>query len=165
MEPDKLDYEQLTETLKSMLPEKVLYGDMIGAEGVYAHSGPLVYEDPEPYFIEQAITAITELLERAQKAEKERDEYKELFFSYKHVCGGVDPQRIGELVEADKDGRCVVLPFKPPKMAWTCNANDPKPVKAFYSSAMGIMADMKAGCVFGDTPEAAEAALKAKSKG
>lgn len=76
MEPDKLDYEQLTETLKSMLPEKVLYGDMIGAEGVYAHSGPLVYEDPEPYFIEQAITAITELLERAQKAEKERDEYK-----------------------------------------------------------------------------------------
>lgn len=32
-------------------------------------------------------------------------------------------------------------------------------------AAMGIMADMKAGCVFGDTPEAAEAALKAKSKG
>lgn len=76
VEPDKLDYEQLTETLKSMLPEKVLYGDMIGAEGIYAHSGPLVYEDPEPHFIEQAITAITELLERAQKAEKERDEYK-----------------------------------------------------------------------------------------
>lgn len=76
VEPDKLDYEQLTETLKSMLPKKVLYGDIIGAEGIYAHSGPLVYEDPEPYFIEQAITAITELLERAQKAEKERDEYK-----------------------------------------------------------------------------------------
>ena len=76
-----------------------------------------------------------------------------------------DLDRLKELVEAYKDGRCVVLPFKPPKMAWTCNANDPKPVKAFYSSAMGIMADMKAGCVFGDTPEAAEAALKAKSEG
>lgn len=76
-----------------------------------------------------------------------------------------DLDRLKELVEAYKDGRCVVLPFKPPKMAWTCNANDPKPVKAFYSSAMGIMADMKAGCVFGDKPEAAEAALKAKSEG
>ena len=76
-----------------------------------------------------------------------------------------DLDRLRELVEADKDGRCVVLPFKPPKMAWTCNANDPKPVKAFYLSAMGIMADMKAECVFGDTPEAAEAALKAKSEG
>lgn len=64
-----MDYKELTEALKSMLPEKVLYGDLIGAEGVYAHSGPLVYEDPEPYFIEQAITAITELLSRAEAAE------------------------------------------------------------------------------------------------
>ena len=64
-----MDYKALTEALKSMLPEKVLYGDLIGAEGVYAHSGPLVYEDPEPYFIEQAITAITELLSRAEAAE------------------------------------------------------------------------------------------------
>lgn len=62
---------------------------------------------------EQCKTTIAELIERAEQAEKERDEYKELFFSYKHVCGGVDPQRIGELVEADKDGRCVVLHVKP----------------------------------------------------
>lgn len=62
-------YKELIEALKSMLPEKVLYGDLIGAEGVYAHSGPLVYEDPEPYFIEQAITAITELLSRAEASE------------------------------------------------------------------------------------------------
>ena len=38
------------------------------------------------------------------------DEYKELFLSYRGVCGGLDPHRIGELVEADKAGRCVVLP-------------------------------------------------------
>lgn len=62
-------YQELIDDLKRMLPEKVLYGDLIGAEGVYAHSGPLVYEDPEPYFIEQAITAITELLSRAEAAE------------------------------------------------------------------------------------------------
>lgn len=40
----------------------------------------MVYEDPESYFIEQAITAITDLLARveaaearAEKAERERD--------------------------------------------------------------------------------------------
>lgn len=66
-----MDYKELIEQLKSMLPEKVLYGDLIGAEGVYAHSGPMVYEDPEPYFIEQAITAITDLLARAEAAEAE----------------------------------------------------------------------------------------------
>lgn len=64
-----MGYKELIEALKSMLPEKVLYGDLIGAEGVYAHSGPLVYEDPEPYFIEQAITAINDLLARAEEAE------------------------------------------------------------------------------------------------
>lgn len=76
-----MDYKELIEALKSMLPEKVLYGDLIGAEGVYAHSGPLVYEDPEPYFIEQAITAINDLLARveaaearAEKAEREKHE-------------------------------------------------------------------------------------------
>lgn len=75
-----MDYKELIEELKSILPEKVLYGDLIGAEGVYAHSGPMVYADPEPYFIEQAITAITDLLSRAaaaearaEKAERERD--------------------------------------------------------------------------------------------
>lgn len=72
-----MDYKELVDALKSMLPEKVLYGDLIGAEGVYAHSGPLVYEDPEPYFIEQAITAITDLLARVEAAEHLLQEVKE----------------------------------------------------------------------------------------
>lgn len=79
-----MDYKELIEALKSTLPKKVPYGEIVGAEGVFAHSGPLVYEDPEPYFIEQAITAITDLLARAEaaearaeKAERERDEFKQ----------------------------------------------------------------------------------------
>lgn len=64
-----------------------------------------------------------------------------------------------ELVEADKDGRCMVLPFKPHKTMWSCSKSNPKPAKAYYATEMGILADMKAGCVFGETPEAAEAAL------
>ena len=67
-----------------------------------------------------------------------------------------------EQVEADNDGRCVVLPFLPPKVMWSCSKRQPKPAKSFYASEIGILADMKAGCVFGETPEEAEAALTNK---
>ena len=61
-----MNYKELIEALKSTLPQKVPYGELVGAEGAFAHSGPMVYEDPEPYFVEQAITAITDLLSRAE---------------------------------------------------------------------------------------------------
>ncbi len=73
-----------------------------------------------------------------------------------------DLDRLRELVEADNDGRCVVLPFLPPKVMWSCSKRQPKPAKSFYASEIGILADMKAGCVFGETPEEAEAALTNK---
>ena len=69
-----MDYKKLIEELKSILPEKVLYGDLIGAEGIYAHSGPLVYEDPESYSIEQAIIAITDLFGKVEQLQKENAE-------------------------------------------------------------------------------------------
>ena len=69
-----MEYKELIDTLKSILPKKAPYGDLIGAEGLYAHSGPLVYEYPEPYFIEQAITAITELSEKVEQLKKENAE-------------------------------------------------------------------------------------------
>ena len=56
--------------------------------------------------------AYADMEKRAEQAEKERDDYKELFFAYKHVCGGVSPDRIGELVEADKDGKAIVAPAR-----------------------------------------------------
>ena len=70
-----------------------------------------------------------------------------------------DLERLRELAQADRDGRCVVLPFKPHKTMWSCSKSNPKPAKAYYATEMGILADMKAGCVFGETAEAAEAAL------
>lgn len=73
-----------------------------------------------------------------------------------------DLDRLRELVEADSDGRCMVLPFLPPKVMWSCSKRQPKPAKSFYASEIGILADMKAGCVFGETPEEAEAALTNK---
>ena len=70
-----------------------------------------------------------------------------------------DLDELREMVQAKRDGRCVVLPFKPHKTMWSCSKSNPKPSKAYYATEMGILADMKAGCVFGETPEAAEAAL------
>lgn len=90
-----MDYKDLVNDLNAILThyKKVPYGDMVGAEGVYAHSGPMVYEDPEPYFIEQAITAITDLLAcvetaeaRCKKVASERDAATSDLKKWK-ICG------------------------------------------------------------------------------
>lgn len=75
-----------------------------------------------------------------------------------------DLDHLRELVEADRNGRCVVLPFKPHKTMWSCSKSNPKPAKAYYATEMGILADMKAGCVFGETPEATDAALAKEAR-
>ena len=61
---------------------------------------------------------------------------------------------------ADDEGRCVVLPFKPPRWVYMCSARFPKPAKAHYASAINVLQDMDSGCVFGDTPKEAEDALR-----
>ena len=75
-----------------------------------------------------------------------------------------DLDRLRELVQADREGRVVVLPFKPPKWVWMCSRKFPKPAQAHYDSAINILCDMDRGCVFGDTPEEAEEALKAREQ-
>lgn len=75
-----MDYKKLVESLEKMLPPKIPYGELVGAPWPYTGQGEMVYEEPESYFIERAITAITDLLARveaaearAEKAERERD--------------------------------------------------------------------------------------------
>lgn len=75
-----MDYKKLVESLEKMLPPKIPYGELVGAPWPYTGQGEMVYEEPESYFIEQAITAITDLLarveaaeSRAERAERERD--------------------------------------------------------------------------------------------
>lgn len=75
-----------------------------------------------------------------------------------------DLDRLRELVEADQEKRCVVLPFRPPKTVYSCSKHFPKPEQAHYASEINIMWDMDRGCVFGDTPEATEAALEAREQ-
>lgn len=73
--------------------------------------------------------------------------------------------RLRALAQADREGRCVVLPFKPPRRVYMCSARFPKPGEAYYASAINVLADMDKGCVFGDTPEEAEAALEGLKNG
>ena len=73
--------------------------------------------------------------------------------------------RLRELKQADDEGRCVVLPFKPPRWVYMCSARFPKPAKAYYASAINVLQDMDNGCVFGDTPKEAEAALRREQDG
>ena len=73
---------------------------------------------------------------------------------------GITPDRLRELKQADDEGRCMVLPFKPLRWVYMCSARFPKPAKAHYASAINVLQDMDNGCVFGDTPKEAEAALR-----
>lgn len=73
---------------------------------------------------------------------------------------GITPDRLRELKQADDEGRCMVLPFKPPRWVYMCSARFPKPTKAHYASAINVLQDMDNGCVFGDTQKEAEAALR-----
>ena len=76
-----------------------------------------------------------------------------------------DLDRLRELAQAYREGRCVILPFKPPRWVYMCSARFPKPAQAHYASAINVLQDMDKGCVFGDTPEDAEAALRREQDG
>ena len=72
-----MDIEELIEDLRGLLKqygEKIPYGELVGAPWPYSRSGDLVWQDPEPYFIEQAATALSTLQAENEKlrAELER---------------------------------------------------------------------------------------------
>ena len=111
---------------------------------------------------------LIEIIVNAKQAEPDTRRFTEFLADFLLGYGvfvpddGYDIDRLQELAEADKDGRCVVLPFLPPKVMWSCSKRQPKPAKSFYASEIGVLADMKAGCVFGEMPEEAESALANK---
>lgn len=52
-----MNNQDAIEMLKSMLPKKTSYAELVGAVGCYG-GGEYVYSDPEPYAIETAISAL-----------------------------------------------------------------------------------------------------------
>ena len=106
----------------------------------------------------ETIPLVRQLREELARVTAERDDYKELFFSYRNVCGGHDPQRISELVEADKDGRCVVLPCKVgTPVYWVVDGG-------VFECYLNLAAVEEVGKTVFLTREAAEAALAKEAK-
>lgn len=74
-----MDIEKLIEDLRGLLKqygEKIPYGELVGAPWPYSRSGDLVWQDPEPYFIEQAATAISTLQAENEKLRAELEQVK-----------------------------------------------------------------------------------------
>ena len=54
------DIERAIELIKNMLPEKVSYANLVGASNCYGDK--YVYEEPEPYALELAISSLEKQL-------------------------------------------------------------------------------------------------------
>ena len=74
-----MDIEKLIEDLRGLLKqygEKIPYGELVGAPWPYSRAGDLVWQDPEPYFIEQAATALSTLQAENDKLRAELEQVK-----------------------------------------------------------------------------------------
>lgn len=72
-----MEYKDLVEALKSILPEKCSFIYTMGADKICAQSRRFSYGSAEPYLIEQAADAITELLASCTRLEEARERANE----------------------------------------------------------------------------------------
>lgn len=75
-----MDIEKLIEDLRGLLKqygEKIPYGELVGAPWPYSRAGDLVWQDPEPYLIEQAATALSTLQAENEKLRAELEQVKQ----------------------------------------------------------------------------------------
>ena len=84
-----MDIDKLIEDLRGLLEqygEKIPYGELVGAPWPYSKAGDLVWPDPEPYFIEQAATALSTLQAENEKLRAELEKVKRalamMWFAY-----------------------------------------------------------------------------------
>lgn len=71
-----------------------------------------------------------------------------------------DLDRLRELVEADREGRCVVLPVSTPTMAYMVNPQNGIISSGFYPTPGSVLHDTERGYAIAKTREAAEEALR-----
>lgn len=76
-----------------------------------------------------------------------------------------DLARLRKLAEADREGRCVVLPITVPGWGWTCRDGFPTAISAYYPFPSSVLRSMESGYVFGKTKDEAEAALAKLNSG
>lgn len=101
-----MDYNELLNDMKKRLEtfEKIPYGQAIGAPWPYSDVGGMVWNDPEPYFFERSINAITELLTRAESAEAAQEALQRTVAEYKARAEKAE-KCIDEIEETIKFGR------------------------------------------------------------
>ena len=75
-----------------------------------------------------------------------------------------DLDRLRELAEADREGRCVVLPIKIPGWGWYCNDKFPNAISAYFDCPSQVV-DCMEDYVLRETKEEAEAALAKLNSG
>lgn len=71
---------------------------------------------------------------------------------------GIPVDRLRELAEADREGRCVVLPIKIPGWGWYCNDKFPNAISAYFDYPSQVV-DCMEDYILRETKEEAEAAL------
>ena len=76
------------------------------------------------------------------------------------ITGKIQLDRLRELVEADRDGRCVVLPISTPSMAYTLNPKSGDISSGFYRTPGAVLHDTERGYIVVKNRKAAEEALK-----
>ena len=78
---------------------------------------------------------------------------------YVDACGELPLKRIRELAQADREGRCVVLPIKVPGWGWYCNREYPNAISAYFAYPSQVV-DCMEKYVLKESKEEAEAALR-----
>lgn len=71
-----------------------------------------------------------------------------------------DLDRLKEIVEADRENRCVVFPVQENEFVWACSEKFPDAIMLIYGCFSGMLSDMEEGYAFGKTKEEAETALR-----
>lgn len=83
-----------------------------------------------------------------------RDEVSERF----SLTAKIPLDRLRELAEADREGRCVVLPIKIPGWGWYCNDKFPNAISAYFDYPSQVV-DCMEDYILRGTKEEAEAVL------
>ncbi len=80
-----------------------------------------------------------------------------------NISGDLD--RLRDLSQADRDGRCVVLPMSTPSMAYTVDQKGGYISSGFYATPGAVLHDTERGYIIAKTREAAEETLKGEKHG
>ena len=100
-----MDNEKLIEDLRGLLKqygEKIPYGELVGAPWPYSRSGDLVWQDPEPYFIEQAATALSTLQAENEKLMNEVERQRRSADDRKHLYENAERAYMKVLAELER---------------------------------------------------------------